>query len=855
MRAGALLLVVACAALPARANRALDEARRALDRGDYAQVERLARGAQPREQAELTVARALARTGRIAEAEKHLAALAPRSPAARIELAEILLRTGRRAEAKAIWNRFFDDYEQGRIDKKRAEPLTQVAIAARRLGSWQDASDLFREATEADPRYLPAHLLWGETFLDKYAAGEAERDARAALALDGHSPEAHLLMARVKLEQGYDVPAANRELDSALLANPHLTGALDLRAELAVDVEDWAEAEKLTGAALAVDATDPQAHALRAAVAFLRGDQGGFEREKQAVLAIDPRASSFFHTVAEAAVKQHRYQEANGLEEQALKLDPDDASALAAIGQNELRLGEEDKGLGALRRAFELDGYNVRVFNLLNLYEQVIPQAYTWVDAPPFRVRVPADEKAVLERVLPPLVAAEWRELTARYRFTPRGPLTIELYADPRHYAVRTVGLPGLEALGVTFGKVVTGRSPGEGRFNWGMMVWHEIGHVFSIQRSRARVPRWFTEGLAEWETEHHRPEWRRHTQAELATALERNRLLSVAALNSGFVRARSVDEIVVAYHEAAEAVAFLIRRFGFDAAVRALELYGEGKETPEVVKAVSGLDVDAFDAAFRAELKSRLARYLGRFAVHASETADLEGAAELARVHPDDARAHALLALALLARREAAEADAHARRAREIDPLSREGLYAAARVLMAAQSWDGAELLLRKLIDLGGDGYDVRMALAECERGRGHRDEAQRDLERARELDPERAEPRVILAKQYLDQGREEAATAELEAAARLDVHDRALALSLVEKQSQRGRWKELQADAELAGFVVPLDPAVHLAAARAAIGLGDARRAERELELARLCKGDAAEIAQLAARVRAIK
>ena len=55
-------------------------------------------------------------------------------------------------------------------------------------------------------------------------------------------------------------------------------------------------------------------------------------------------------------------------------------------------------------------------------------------------------EAEVLGRVVPPVLDEEWEELAGRYGYEPRGPIQIELYADPRHYAVRTVGLPGLEA-------------------------------------------------------------------------------------------------------------------------------------------------------------------------------------------------------------------------------------------------------------------------------------------------------------------------------------------------------------------------------------------------------------------------
>jgi len=42
----------------------------------------------------------------------------------------------------------------------------------------------------------------------------------------------------------------------------------------------------------------------------------------------------------------------------------------------------------------------------------------------------------------------------------------------------------------VCFGQVITAMSPSNGDINWGMVLWHELGHVFAIQLSNSRVPR-----------------------------------------------------------------------------------------------------------------------------------------------------------------------------------------------------------------------------------------------------------------------------------------------------------------------------------------------------------------------------
>src|SRR5262249_51502662 len=161
-------------------------------------------------------------------------------------------------------------------------------------------------------------------------------------------------------------------------------------------------------------------------------------------------------------------------------------------------------------------------------------------------------------------------------------PITVELYTDETDYSVRTVGLPNLGALGVCFGQVITAMSPSNGDINWGMVLWHETAHVFAIQLSNSRVPRWFTEGLSEYETLRHRPDWRRENDADLYGAVAEGTLPSIGELNYQFM-SPDPNAVVVAYYQAAVTIEWLADTYGFDKIVDALKLYGQGKESPEV--------------------------------------------------------------------------------------------------------------------------------------------------------------------------------------------------------------------------------------------------------------------------------
>src|SRR6266576_134138 len=100
--------------------------------------------------------------------------------------------------------------------------------------------------------------------------------------------------------------------------------------------------------------------------------------------------------------------------------------------------------------------------------------------------------------LLQPYMQAELHTIIAtydkKYRMKLPGKVQLEVYPDHEDFAVRTMGMPGLGALGVTFGEVVAMDSPSArkpGDFNWGATLWHEMSHVYILTATNHRVPRW----------------------------------------------------------------------------------------------------------------------------------------------------------------------------------------------------------------------------------------------------------------------------------------------------------------------------------------------------------------------------
>src|SRR5262249_44456790 len=153
--------------------------------------------------------------------------------------------------------------------------------------------------------------------------------------------------------------------------------------------------------------------------------------------------------IGEFAEWEHRYQEIATMMHQALQLDPEDAKARAQLGINLIRAGQESDGLNALRKAFDADPFNLRVFNTLNLYEKDIARDYEIVEHPHFKIRYHKQDRPILERYLPQMLDRAWVKMLKYYRFVPETPIFIELYAERKQFSIRTSGLSETAIQGV----------------------------------------------------------------------------------------------------------------------------------------------------------------------------------------------------------------------------------------------------------------------------------------------------------------------------------------------------------------------------------------------------------------------
>ncbi|MBK8997108.1 MAG: tetratricopeptide repeat protein [Myxococcales bacterium] len=577
---------------------------------------------------------------------------------------------------------------------------------------------------------------------------------------------------------------------------------------------------------------------MRAAARFLADDLSGFEAAKKAVLGLNPRYTKLFQIIGDFADWEHRYDEIVKMMQEAVRIDRHDAKAHAQLGLNLIRAGRDDEALKSLKTAFDKDPFNVRVYNTLNLYERDIPKDYVTVKHKLFTFRYHKDEKAILERYVPGMMENAWKKFVKGYGFSPSTPVGVELYAERQNFAIRTSGLPTTAIQGVCFGKTLASMSPMQEKFNLGMTLWHELAHVFHIQQSKSHVPRWFTEGLAEYETLVERPEWAREHDPDLYQALRNDRLPQVGAMTKAFTRAEEMSDVATAYYASSQIMVMLVKKHGMGKMAKMLELWGDGKTTPEVVQTALGQSPEALDKEFRGWAEQRLTRFKTQF-VPISRTGPYEKAKAEAEKAPNDALKQTVYALAALKSGKKDEGLKALDAALKADPKFPDALWVKARIALGKKQVPEAETLLKSMVDGGNDGYSVQMALADIAEAKGDQGKMKAALESAHKHDPSASEPIQALVDMAKKQGNVDDELAGLRKLSLIEEHDGRVHRRLMRALLDKKLYKEAKDVGEMAVWVEVNGLKTHALFAEVLVANKMIPRAVFELESAVLCPG----------------
>jgi tetratricopeptide (TPR) repeat protein len=583
-----------------------------IETGRYAEAEAAARksllktpdnGAARHELAET-----LALTGRYTEAitEFETAAAKPNSTADKLESdlrrAEVMTLIGQEDRARPIYESFVKHFTDN--DPRSARELTLIARALVHLERYQDANDMYRSAIEADSNYLEAQLGAAELFTAKYAYGDAALFLDDALRINPNSARVYLAVARNKRLDGD--AATSAALAKALAINPNLVDAIALKAAMELEASRIDDASADLEKALKINSHSLEAHALRAAMLYLQDKD--FEPEVAATLAISPKYGEVYNTLSHYATITRRTDQAAQFARRATEIAPRLWDAHLNLGMALLRLGQMDTGRESVEKAFKGDPFNVWAKNTLDLLDSM--RDFKETKRGPFIIKAAAQESDVLSPYAAHLLEEAAAKLTAKYRFTPKGPIIVEIFNNHEDFAVRTLGIPGLGALGVCFGFVIAEDSPSArqaGEFNWGSTLWHEYTHVITLQMTDYRIPRWFSEGLSVYEERRARPGWGDDWNPLFVRAFTEKRWFKMADLDAGFQRPKTPQDVPIAYFQASQVCEFIAERYGFDAILRMLAMYRDKARTPDVLQQVLKLSESDFDREFGAYIEAKV--------------------------------------------------------------------------------------------------------------------------------------------------------------------------------------------------------------------------------------------------------
>jgi tetratricopeptide (TPR) repeat protein len=601
--------------------------------------------------------------------------------------------------------------------------LAQGLIVVARLSG---QSDLYKQVVhlvlpdllKADPADSWVRAFLGRCYLDKYNAAAAEAEFGAALQANPNCVPALLGQARVLLGagRGEEALAACRR---AAAVNASSEEAFALEAEILLVRQDRDGAIAAADRGLASRPNSARLRSLRAAARHLK-DDAGYEEDVRRALEANPRTPLPYWEVARLhlATGSRRFEEAHAFLRKAVEQNGQIPDLLIDYGMSCLRVADEETGRKILREANRKDPFHVRVQNVVNLLDR-LDRDFETVAAGPCRLRLDRSEKRWTEPHAKALLDRASREMAARYGFSPSEPVLVELFTRHGDFSVRTLGVPGLGALGACFGRVVTTLSPrarvadaGLPAYSWAAVLWHEMAHVYSLQLSKYRVPAWLTEGLATHEERLGFRGPRREADLQILLARHRGLLGGVAELDSGRPAA---DPILSVYLQGAEITAYLSERHGFESVVRLLRGYALGRRTPELFQEVFKQTLAEFDRSFFGWLDARLARFKYRLPAR-------EPAARLladAQADPKDSGAAARLAFSRLESGDEKGAAEWGKRAVAADPASALAHAAYGQALWSRKDLDEAIEHLRRGTDDYQNWLTLGRALAERERWR----------------------------------------------------------------------------------------------------------------------------------------
>ena len=884
----------------------LSSARRLRLTGRYGEAEemfRTLRAAYPI-RATVGLARTLAETGRDDQAREMLRDAIEQHPNAALmaELADLEFRRGRHDEAERLARRALaldDENVQARWriaelqrvrgqlkaandgyrwlveyynahDVDDVDTLRWIGLAAARYARWNRLSDQFRflvnelfpEMLSADETYWPAHFEAGRLFLEKFNPAEAARSLQQALAINPRAASVYAALGQLAVQR-YELAKARQAAEHALKINPHLVVAHQVLADIEMANFRVDAALKHLETARRINPREETTLG-RIAAAWIARDgwpkanntDAPLNRLLNEVNEYNPRAGQFYLTAGVRLEERRKFAAAERMLREAIERMPQIVGARAALGMMSMRLGREDEARRLLETAFEIDPFNVRVNNMLQVLD--VLSGYETIETKHFLVRFDPRQR-ILARHVGAYLEEVYPQLCGWLGHEPKNKTLFEIFGRARNtgahgwFSARMIGLPYVGTVAACAGRMVAMASPNdmEEKFNWARVLKHEFVHVINLEQTNDNVPHWFTEALAVWNEGYPRPEeWQR----VLARRHAAGRLFNLETINLGFIRPQSSEDWTLAYCQAELYAEYMMQRFGSESVARMLDAFADNLPTPKAIERALGVDLATFEQGYRRYVDRLLARSeMGGL----SQTIDFAALERRQRQEPNDADLSARLAAEYLNRKLYPEARRMAKKTLALRPQDPLASYVMARLMLligettkarqileaayeAFAKHDGkqaeagnVELAERSEVERFG-AEKVLALLAALAYRAGNYDRAARLYEQAARHDPQNPKWPRLLARVYLKQQAGEALARALEKVARFDADDFLVRKKLTQLALKREDYRQTVHWAHESLHIDVLDADVHRMLGQAQLELGETAAAIAAFETA---------------------
>lgn len=515
-------------------------------------------------------------------------------PAAQFNACWDARKTGKSQEATACFLKLLDS----KVPALQAEGFWG-------LGKYEDAKEQFEAALKLDDSNPQTLTRYGLLFLERFNRGEALKLFNQALKLEEMNAPA-LYASALLLSRGFDSKASEFATKAAN-ADPSMYQAHELLARLALENSDEKKAIEEANKALAITPKALNALATLGVIDMLKNQPTTYFDK---LLALNPNYGEGWYWAGHHFIMNRRYEEGIELFRKAAALQPDLWIAHEQLGINLMRLGKPEEARKSLELAYKNEHHTDEVVNSLRLMD-----SYVKFDRHIFeggQVMLSKKEAPILQSYFEEEIRKARATYEKKYKMHLDAPLEVEVYPDHEDFAVRTMGMPGLGATGVSFGPVVAMDSPSArkpGQYHWGSTLWHELSHSYILVMSKFLVPRWFTEGISVHEETQASPEWGDGIDPSILIALKEKKFLPVEDLDGGFVRPKSPMQVGLSYFQAGQAIDMIVQDYGIDTVVAMVHSFAARKSTPEVIREHLKMEPKAFDEKLNAFLQKRFGR------------------------------------------------------------------------------------------------------------------------------------------------------------------------------------------------------------------------------------------------------